>query len=557
VYAALLRAYPVHFVAGTPTVCCGCSAPVTTARASGTTPRFVARAVLDLLLNASLERCHAIRRWFLAPPEGDVIDLRHAAASLSRPEAFQANVVPMTIAVDGDVMPAHGVAVTPGTFGLLGREALIGRTLIVTLLVGMATGLLPAFAGSRADVHATLADGSRGTTGGARRLRSGLVAAEVALALLLATSAGLLVRSFVAVLNVDPGFRTQNLLTMKIELPRRHDTPDKRRELYGRLFERLESVPGVLSVGGTTRLPLGGADSSTQVTIEGREPSRGGLATVGLRRAMHDYFAAMGMPIVRGRGFDRRDGPDAPSVVVVNEPLARRLFPGEDPVGKRMRLAENAGVGLATIVGVVGDVRHDGLEAVPEPEVYIHYLQNPPVAPLIVIRTTTDPARLAESVRAVARDVDPELRPYDIRTMADLRRQAVTERRFLTILATAFGALALLLAMVGVYGVMTLVVTERTQEVGIRLAIGATPGQVLRLVIGDGLRIAAVGAALGLVAAVSLTPLMAAQLYGIGPMDPLTLAGVPIVLLLVACAACLVPARRAMRIDPVTALRYQ
>jgi ABC-type antimicrobial peptide transport system permease subunit len=160
-------------------------------------------------------------------------------------------------------------------------------------------------------------------------------------------------------------------------------------------------------------------------------------------------------------------------------------------------------------------------------------------------------------VRTVARDVDPELRPYDIRTMADLRRQAVTERRFLTILATAFGALALLLAMVGVYGVMTLVVTERTQEVGIRLAIGATPGQVLRLVIGDGLRIAAVGAALGLVAAVSLTPLVAAQLYGIGPMDPLTLAGVPIVLLLVACAACLVPARRAMRIDPVTALRYQ
>jgi hypothetical protein len=447
VYAALLRAYPGSFrrryADGMLRLF---RAGYDRARPNGTTPRFVARAVLDLLLNASLERCDAIRRWFLAPPEGDVIDLRHAAASLSRPEAFQANVVPMTIAVDGDVMPAHGVAVTPGTFGLLGREALIGRTLIVTLLVGMATGLLPAFASSHADVRATLADGSRGTTGGARRLRSGLVAAEVALALLLATSAGLLVRSFVAVLNVDPGFRTQNLLTMKIELPRRHDTPDKRRELYGRLFERLESVPGVLSVGGTTRLPLGGADSSTQVTIEGREPSRGGLATVGLRRAMHDYFAAMGMPIVRSRGFDRRDGPDAPSVVVVNEPLARRLFPGEDPVGKRMRLAENAGVGLATIVGVVGDVRHDGLEAVPEPEVYIHYLQNPPVAPLIVIRTTTDPARLAESVRTVARDVDPELRPYDIRTMADLRRQAVTERRFLTILATAFGALALLLA---------------------------------------------------------------------------------------------------------------
>jgi putative ABC transport system permease protein len=205
----------------------------------------------------------------------------------------------------------------------------------------------------------------------------------------------------------------------------------------------------------------------------------------------------------------------------------------------------------------VGDVRHEGLEAPPEPEVYIHYLQNPPVAPLVVMRTTADPALVAADVRAAAREVDSELRPYDMRTMSDLREQAVTDRRFLTLLAAAFGALALTLAMVGVYGVMMLVVTERTQEMGIRVALGAAPAQVLRLVVRDGLRLAVVGAAAGLGASVSLTPLMASQLYGITAIDPVTLAAVPALLLLVALVACALPALRAMRVDPVTALRYE
>ena len=430
-------------------------------------------------------------------------------------------------------------------------------TAVLALLTGVATGVLPAFVALRGGVQGTLADGSRGSTG-ARRLRSGLVAAEVALALVLTVGAGLLVRSFLVVLNVDPGFRTDNLLTMQMPVPRRYDTPDKRREFYRLLFERLESIPGVLTVGGTTRLPLGGADSGTQVTVEGRDPSRGGVVNVSLRRAMHLYFAAMGMPVIRGRAFTGADGPNAPAVVMINETMARRVFPGEDPVGRRVRLGENAGIaGAATIVGIVGDVRHDGLESLPEPEIYIHYLQNPPVAPLVVVRTSTDAALLAGEVRAAAREIDPELRPIDIRTMTDLRAASLTERRFLTSLAAAFGLLALALAMVGVYGVMTLVVAERTQEMGIRLALGAAPGQVLGLVMRDGLRLTSIGCAAGLAAALSLAPLMANQLYGIGAIDPVTLAGVPALLLLVAVVACVVPARRAMRVDPVTALRYE
>ena len=453
------------------------------------------------------------------------------------------------------------VLVAPAEIPRLAEISPDGRVLAYTamlaLATGLITGLIPALTATRA-VQGALAEGSHRTTSGGRRLRAGLVAAEVALALVLTVGAGLLVRSFAAVLAVDPGFRTENLLTMQTNIPPKYDTPEKRRQFYRTLFDRLEALPGAIAVGGNTRLPLGGANSSTQVTVEGRELSRGGVVNVSLRRAMHDYFAAMGMPVLRGRAFTEADGPDAPVAVVINETMARRVFPGEDPVGRHVRLGDNAGVrGLATIVGIVGDVRHAGLEAAPESEIYIHYLQNPPVAPLLVIRTANDPALLVAGVAAAAREVDPDFRPYNLRTMSDLRAQSVKERRFLTVLAAAFGLLALVLATVGVYGVMTLVVSERTREMGIRLALGAAPARVLRLVVGDGLRLAAVGATAGLAAAVLLTPLMASELYGIGSMDPVTLTAVPVLLLLVAAVACLVPARRAMRVDPASALRYE
>ena len=433
----------------------------------------------------------------------------------------------------------------------------VAYTLVAALATAIAAGLVPALASSRADVQSQLADASRASTSprGAR-IRSLLVAAEVALAVVVAIGTGLLVRSFVAVLNVDPGFHTDRLLTMQVGVPRAYDTPDRRREFYGRFFARLEAVPGVSAVGGTTRLPLGGADSNTRVAVDGRDTEHGTF-DVGFRRALHDYFTAMGIPVIRGRGFTAADGPRAPTVLLVNEAFASRVFPGEDPVGRRMTLGDNAGVGTGTIVGVVGDVRHGGLESLPQPEVYIHYLQNPPTGPFIVMRTSGDAASLADSVRAAVHDVDASITPFEVSTMAALRSDTMTPRRFSTSIALAFGAVALLLAVVGVYGVMALGVGERTQEIGIRMALGADPVAVLALVVRHGLLLATAGIVAGLSVALALVPVLATQLYGVTPRDPITFAGVPLVLLAAAAAACALPARRAMRVDPLRALRGQ
>lgn len=424
----------------------------------------------------------------------------------------------------------------------------------VALATAIAAGWLPALAASRDDLQRRLSDAARGSTG-ARGvgLRSALVVAEVALAMVLAFGTGLLVRSFVSVLDVDPGFQADHLLTMQIGVPRADDTPDKRREFYRRLFARLEALPAVTAAAGTTRLPLTGFDSTTHLVVEGREDTAG--FDVGLRRAMHGYFRVMRIPLVRGRVFDATDGPRTPAVVVVNETLASRVFPGEDPLGRRITLGKNAGIGTATIVGVVGDVRHTGLEAPPEAEVYIDYLQYPPVAPLIVMRTRIDPPVIAPAVRGAVRDVDPALTAYDVRPMSALRDQALTERRFVTAVALVFGLVALTLAVVGVYGVMVLFVSERTPEIGIRLALGAEPRTLVALVVSRGVQLAAAGVALGLGAALVAAPLMATQVFGVEPRDPVTLAGVPALLLLSAVAACVIPARRAMRVDPVSALR--
>jgi putative ABC transport system permease protein len=427
-------------------------------------------------------------------------------------------------------------------------------TAALAVLAALAAGWLPAIAGTSGNPAGRAARSGRGSSASGTRLRAGLVVAEVALAVVLAFGTGLLVRSFVTVLHVDPGFRTEGLLTMQVAVPRAYDTPDTRRTFYSQLFRRLEAVPGVSGVGGTTRLPLGGANSSTHVTIEGRNPLQGG-SEVGLRRALHDYFDVMQIPIVRGRAFTAADGPRAPAVVVINQTMAAQLFPGDDPIGKRVRLGENAGIPIATIVGIVGDVRHEGLEAPPMPEVYVHYLQNPPGNPLIVLRTASDPASLGGAVRAAARDVDPGVLTYDTRTMTELRGRVMAERRFLTAAAAVFGVLALVLATIGVYGVIALSVSERTREIGIRVALGAGRGELLAMVVRQGLGLAGLGLAIGLPASLALAPLLASQLYGVAPGDLVSLLAVVSVLGLAALAACVVPASRALRVDPVKALR--
>jgi predicted permease len=453
------------------------------------------------------------------------------------------------------------VAMAPGEIPRLQAVEIDWRVLAFTAAVTVATGILvgvaPALAARGLDIRRLLADGSRGTTGTARRhaLRGTLVSAEVALAVILTIGAALLTRSFVAVLTVDPGFESARVLSMQITVPARHTTPDGRREFYRALFERLESVPGVTSVGGTTRLPLGGANSTTQIAVDGREPAEGQWPEVDLRRALGQYFETMRIPILRGRSFDERDGPMAPPVAIINETLARQLFQGEDSIGQRIRLGANAGLPLATVVGVAGDIRHRSLETSPAPEVYISYLQNPPMAPLLVLRTAGDPASVSEAVQAAAREIDSTVNIASVRTMSDLRLEAVAERRFFTSLIGAFGFLALLLAAIGVYGVVTLAVAERRQEIGIRLALGATPVKVARGVLSDALRLATIGTGVGVLLALPLMRLMASQLFGVGTTDPVTLGSVPAVMLVVTAVAALVPAVRAMRADPVTTIR--
>jgi putative ABC transport system permease protein len=451
-------------------------------------------------------------------------------------------------------------ALAPGDMPRIGEvrpdRVVLGFTFLLTLLTGLAIGLVPALAASRPTVQSTLKESGRGSTSGRahRRLRGALVVAEVALAVVLTLGAGLLLRSFVSVLSIDPGFRPDNLLTLQILVPPTYQTADQRRALYADLFARLESIPGVTASGGTTRLPLGSTNVSTKIGIDGRTTPPGEWPEAEFRRAVHHFFPAMGIPVIRGRAFTDADTPASPPVVVINQTMARQMFPNEDPVGRRIRFGSPSSPWV-TIVGIVGDVRHSGLEAPPAPEVYTWYLQNPPVNPFLVVRTATDPSSIVPAVRAQLQALDKDISAYDIRPMAQVRSESVSQRRFVLLLVAAFGALALVMAAVGVYGVMALIVSERTAEIGIRLALGAQPVQVLRLVVVQGVTLAACGVALGGVASLAIAPLLSTQLFGIRALDPPTVVGVPALLLFVAAAACFLPARRAMTIDPVNALR--
>jgi putative ABC transport system permease protein len=443
---------------------------------------------------------------------------------------------------------------TPRLGEIATNWTVVSFTMVVALGCGIAVSVLPALGASRVSMRSTLAEGGRSASDPRRRLRGGLVSAEVALAVVLTVGAGLLARSFVAVLNTNPGFASEGLLTLGINVPPRHNTDETRVAFYQELFERLEAVPGVVAVGGTTRLPLGGTNSITQVAVEGRIPD-GPWPEADFRRAVHEYFEAMRIPILRGRGFTSDDRAGAPPVAVINQTLARRLFADEDPLGRQIRLGPSSPVRHATIVGIVGDLRHQRLDVAPAPEVYVNYLQGPPVAPLLAIRTSGDPSALATSIRAALREVDEAMVPSNVRTMEDLKAASVGERVFLVVLVLGFGVLALTLAAVGVYGVLSLLVTERTREIGIRLALGASPGGLVALILKHALVLTALGVAGGVVAALALSPLVASQLYGVAPTDPATLAGVAAVLLFVAIVAALAPAARVLRVDPVRTLR--
>jgi predicted permease len=426
--------------------------------------------------------------------------------------------------------------------------------LLVSLVTGAIVGLLPALTAARSRAQDSLRDGTRATASVARRkARSALIVAEVALAMMLTVCGGLLLRSFVSVLHVDPGFNPEQLLTMQIAVPARYRGPEATLGFYDDLETRLKALPGVVAVGGTTRLPLGSTNLTTMLEIEGKAIPRAELPEVELRRSVFDYFGAMGIPVIRGRAFTTEDNGQSQDVVVINAALAQRVFAGEDPVGKRVRF-NGPNQPWMTIVGVIGNVKHGSLEEAPRPELYITYRQGPPVGPYLVVRTTGDAALLAPAVRQAIRELgaDP---PRDVRSMSAVRSNSVAARRFVLLLVGTFGVLALVLAALGVFGVITLIAAERTTEVGIRMALGASPTQVLSLVLGQALRLTLAGVLIGAIAAIALAPVIKAQLFGVGAVDPLTYAGVALALLLTAALAALIPARRAMSVDPVQALR--
>jgi predicted permease len=456
------------------------------------------------------------------------------------------------------------VSLAPADLPRIGRVSADRSVLLfavaVSLFCGLVTGLIPAILAARANLHDALKDGGRGgSTSRARvRLRTAIVIGEIALAAVLTLGAGVLVRSFVAVLNVDPGFRPDGLLTLQVTIPSRITAPDARLALYRNLFARLEALPGVLSAGGTTRLPLGSGNVTSRVALSGQSAASNALAEVEFRRALHNYFPAMGILIVRGRDFTEADGlPGAEPVVLVNESMARRYWPGADPIEQRVRMgADPAGV-WSRVVGVVGDVHHSGLDLPPAPEMYVTYLQNPPVAPFIAIRTSGDAGAIAASVRDTLRSIDSELAVYDMRTMREVRTASMASRTFVVTLGVLFGLVAVALAAVGIYGVMSLMVQERTQEVGIRRALGARPAEIVMLVTAQAVRIGVAGIVLGVLLFVAISPALRAQLYNVQPIDPVTLAAVPVLLLGVALSGCVAPMLAALRVHPASALRAE
>jgi putative ABC transport system permease protein len=450
---------------------------------------------------------------------------------------------------------------TPDNLPVLGLNHLtldarvLAFTAAISILTGTLFGLLPAWQAARQDPNETLKEGGRSASGVRRRLRVALVVSEIALASLLLVGAGLTLRSFRALLTSQPGFKSEGVVAAFVSLPRaRYPEASKMAATLDDIERRLAALPGVRAAGATTMLPLSGMDTRRGVGIEGRESTPDAPTRAHQRNVSPGYFNAMGIEILQGRGFTNADDERAPLVLIVNETMAKRYWPGTSPIGKRVRFG---GEDIwREVVGVSRDVRHWGLDQAVNPEMYLPMHQGTTSAMTIVMATSAGTAPLAAAVRGQIKAVDPDL-PSRIVTMDDLATNSIASRRAAMILLAAFGAIALLLAAAGLYGVMAHLVALRTAEIGIRMTLGAAPRDVMRLVVREGLLQTVCGLALGLTGAAMMMRGFTSMLYGISPADPLTLGAVAIALMTTAVAACLVPARRAMRVDPVVALRTE
>ena len=442
--------------------------------------------------------------------------------------------------------------------------AIDGRVLLFTLLIGILTsvifGLIPSLQAGKADVQESLKEGGNTLTGGAVGgwLRQSLVIVEVAAAVVLLIGAGLMIRSIARIREVQPGLRAQNLLTAKISLPReRYKDPDSAIRFYQQVLERLDTLPGIESVGLISHLPVEETGYNGNVAVEGKTYPPNESPLVEYRVVNDSYFETANVPVLRGRVFDRHGSDDKQPVVVINESMARQIWPGEDPIGKRVGDEQTA-----TVIGVVGDVKNRGLLRQTNAEMYAPYAQKDFWPDMrwnmrLLIRSRMDESTIASAVRREVQEVDPSQPLYAVQSMTVVIENTVRDKSMNTTLLTVFAGLSLVLALIGVYGVMSYTVAQHTREIGIRMALGAQPKAILRLIIGRGLFLVGIGVVLGILLSFGLTRFIENMLFGVKPTDPLTFAAIVLLLGVVALLACLVPAQRAMRVNPIVVLRHQ
>ena len=430
-------------------------------------------------------------------------------------------------------------------------------TVVASLASGLLFGIVPALTGAGTRLNDSLKEAGRtGSASRGNRTRGVFVVVEVALALVLLVGAGLLVRSFMHLLDVNPGFDSAKTVTLRLSLPAKYRGEDRAAQFFDRFFRELDAVPGIQAAGAVSFLPLTGLGSATSMTIVGQPPPAQGQEPVTDVRVMtHDYLKAMGVPLLKGRLFDDNDPADARNRVVINETFAKRHWPNEDPIGKHVKI--NWDDNEDEVIGVVGDVKHASLDGTVRAMTYWPFRRNPYNTMTVTVRAAGEPAQAINAVTALVRRLDSDLAVAGIRTMDEIVSTSVAERRLTMLLLSVFAGAALLLASVGIYGVIAYSVTQRTQEIGIRMALGAQRADVMRLVLRNGLVLVAIGVAAGGAGALLLTKLMSGLLFEVKPADPTTFALVSVLLTTVALAACAVPGLRATRVDPVIALKAE